>query len=54
VVINLCDKYAGDFAIENVEDGTWHEYLYNYDSQVEGGVLRDVLAESEVKIFIKQ
>jgi 1,4-alpha-glucan branching enzyme len=56
VVANLRDQYAGEFVITNagIEDGTWHEYHYNYDTSVQGGVLKDSLAESEVKIFIKQ
>ncbi len=55
IVANLYDRYAGDFTIANngLEDGTWHEYTDNYDTQVNGGVLRDSLAESAVKIFIK-
>jgi 1,4-alpha-glucan branching enzyme len=56
VVANLRDRYAGGFEIGGVglEDGVWHEYIHNYDNEVSGGVLRDSLAESEVKIFIKQ
>ena len=55
VVANLHDRFAGEFEIANggLEDGNWHEYTNNYDTQVQGGVLRDSLAESEVKIFIK-
>ena len=56
VVANLKDEPAGDFAIENagLEDGTWREALFGYDTKVEGGVLRDSLGASEVKVFIKQ
>ncbi len=56
VVVNLYDRYGGEFTLANVglEDGTWHEYLYDYDTQVQGGTLRDVLAESEAKIFIRR
>lgn len=56
VVANLCDKYAGEVVIANagLEDGTWREFIYNYETSVQGGALRDTLAESEVKIFIKQ
>ncbi len=55
IVVNLHDKFAGEFVISNagLEDGHWHEYLYDYDTGVQDGVLRDSLAESEVKIFLK-
>jgi 1,4-alpha-glucan branching enzyme len=55
VVANLRDSFAGDFVITNagIEDGTWHEYHHNYDITVQGGVLKDSLAESGVKIYIK-
>jgi len=55
VVANLKDEYAGGFEIvgKGMEDGRWHEYIYNYDTEVQGGTLRDSLAESEVKVFIK-
>lgn len=55
VVANLRDQYAGGFEIGNWPgDGTWHEHVYNYDVQVDGGVLRDELAESGVKIYVKR
>lgn len=54
VVFNLKFEYAGEVQIPNLEDGQWHEYIHNYDVTVEGGVLRDTLAESEVKIYLKQ
>lgn len=55
VVANLRDSFAGDVTIHNWPwDGTWHEYTDNYDVHVEGGVLHDQLAESEVKIYILQ
>ncbi len=55
VVANLKDVYAGDFSVSGgLEDGVWREQIWGYDAQVQGGVLRDSLAESEVKIFIKQ
>ncbi|NLX09006.1 MAG: alpha-amylase [Chloroflexi bacterium] len=54
VVANLLDQYAGDVEIGNWhEDGAWHEYLDDYDIEVQGGVLRDTLAESEVKVYVK-
>lgn len=54
VAVNLQDKFAGEFTVGGLEDGTWHEYVYNYDTGVQGGVLRDSLAESEVKVYIKR
>ncbi len=54
VVANLKHEYAGEFTVDALEDGVWHEYIFNYDNHVQGGTLRDTLAESEVKVFIKQ
>lgn len=55
VVANLRDTFAGEVEIGNWPgDGGWHEYTHNYEVQVQGGLLRDSLAESEVKIYIKQ
>jgi hypothetical protein len=56
VVANLKDEYAGSFTIgkADLNDGTWHEYVFDYDIDVEGGVLNDTLGPSEVKGFIKQ
>lgn len=54
VVANLRDQYAGGFEIGGLEDGVWREQVWDYDNQVQGSVLRDTLAESEVKVFIKQ
>lgn len=56
VVANLRDSYAGEFTIGDagLEDGTWHEAVFNYDTHIENGTLRDTLAESEVKVYIKQ
>lgn len=54
VVANLLDQFAGEVEIPNWPgDGTWHEYTHDYDVEVGGGVLRDSLAESEVKVYIK-
>jgi 1,4-alpha-glucan branching enzyme len=55
VVANLNDDYEGAVEIGNWPvDGMWHEHVYNYDVQVQGGVLKDSLAQSEVKIFLKR
>lgn len=51
---NLKGSYAGSIQIGNWPgDGKWHEYHNNYDVEVQGGVLNDTLAESEVKIYLK-
>ena len=56
VVANLEDAPAGEFSLEHagLEDGAWHEHVFNYDAHVIGGVLKDTLGPSEVKIFLKQ
>lgn len=56
VVANLKDDPAGDVEVRDVglEDGTWHELIGDYETRVEGGVLRDRLDRSEVKVFVKQ
>ncbi|HWE96334.1 MAG TPA: hypothetical protein VG269_20390 [Tepidisphaeraceae bacterium] len=55
VVANLEDTPAGEFTIADagLEDGAWHEHVFNYDAPITGGVLKDTLGPSEVKIFIK-
>jgi 1,4-alpha-glucan branching enzyme len=55
VVANLKGENAGQISIPNWPgDGKWHEYIYNYDVDIHDCVLNDTLAESEVKIYIKQ
>lgn len=55
VVANLAHSDAGKFEINlaGLEDGVWHEAVFNYDVQITGGCLTDTLAESEAKVFIK-
>lgn len=54
VVANLQDEFAGEVQIPNWPgDGTWHEYINDYDIEAGGGTLTDTLAESEVKVYIK-
>jgi 1,4-alpha-glucan branching enzyme len=53
VVVNFKDEYAGGFEISNWPNGNWHEWVYNYDIEVGDGVMRDELAESGVKIYVK-
>lgn len=55
VVANFSDNFLGDYTLtELAEDGKWHEYTHDYDITIEGGVLKDNLAESKCKIYIKQ
>lgn len=56
VVANLHDIPAGEFTIAGagLEDGAWHEHVFNYDTTISGGVLKDSLGPSEVKVFIKK
>lgn len=56
VVANLTPYYGGQFEIANagLEDGVWREMIYGYDVEVHGGRLRDELAESEAKVFVRQ
>jgi 1,4-alpha-glucan branching enzyme len=56
VVANLRDAHTGEFTIAEagLEDGRWHEMVYNYDVCVEGGRLVDTLGESEVKIYVRE
>jgi len=53
VVVNLHDTFAGQVEIPNIPaNGAWHEWIHNYDLQVDQNVLRDQLAESEIKIYL--
>jgi 1,4-alpha-glucan branching enzyme len=56
VVVNLRPVYAGEFEIKDagLEDGIWHEMIFDYDTMILNGELKDTLAESEVKIYIKR
>jgi 1,4-alpha-glucan branching enzyme len=56
VAVNLKHQAAGEIVVADcgLEDGRWHEYTSNYDSAVEGGILKDQLGPSEVKVFIKE
>lgn len=54
VVANLKREPAGEVKVGNwPSDGKWHEFIFNYDIEVQGGVLTDTLEESEVKIYLK-
>ena len=56
IVANLKDEPSGEFVIENagLEDGNWKDAVHGNEIKVEGGVLRDTLGPSEVKVFVKQ
>ena len=56
VVANLKDQDAGEFTVENagLEDGKWRDAMHGNELEVHSGVFRDVIAASEVKIFLKQ
>ncbi len=56
VIANLTPTFAGDYEVSNagLEDGIWHEIVYDYDTMILNGVLKDSLAECEVNIFIKR
>lgn len=56
VVANLRPVYGGEFEIggKGLEDGLWHEAIFGYDTMILNGLLKDTLAESEVKVFIKR
>lgn len=56
VAANLKHQPAGEIVIGGcgLEDGTWHEHVFNYDLEVSGGVLKADLGPSEVKIFAKR
>jgi 1,4-alpha-glucan branching enzyme len=56
VVANLRDKPAGEFTVSDagLEDGLWHEQIFDHDVEISAGVLKDGLGPSEVKIFVKR
>lgn len=56
VAANLNDAPAGEFVITDagLPDGAWHEHVFNYDATIVGGVLKDTLGPSEVKVFVKK
>jgi hypothetical protein len=54
VVANLNDTPAGEFSIANIDNGPWHEQIFNYDATVADRILKDVLGPSEVKIYSKK
>lgn len=55
VAANLKDDPAGEFTVEGhgIEDGVWHEHVWNFDVEVKDSKLTDTLGPSEVKIYVK-
>jgi len=55
VVANLFDAYADgvEIPLVGIEDGCWHEVIYDYDITSDRNCLVDSFAESEVKIYLK-
>lgn len=53
VLVNLADTFKGQVEIPNIpSNGTWHEWIHNYDINIADGILRDQLAESEIKVYL--
>jgi 1,4-alpha-glucan branching enzyme len=53
VVLNCSDQFLADYTVANFpHEGTWHEWIHNYDVQVEGTDLTLDLPEYEAKIFV--
>lgn len=53
VVTNFSGNYLGDYTVPNLpEDGTWHEWTYNYDVEVCDRNLTIDLGEYEAKVFV--
>jgi 1,4-alpha-glucan branching enzyme len=55
VAANLRHEPTGELVIADcgLEDGRWHEYTCDYDREVAGGILKEQLGPSELKVFIK-
>lgn len=54
VVANIRPQDFGEVRVNlpKIENGRWHEWLGDYDANLEDNTLIDKLADSEVKIFI--
>lgn len=53
VVANFSDNFLGEYQIPNFPaNGTWHEWTYDYDTEVNEDTLITDLGESEAKIFV--
>jgi 1,4-alpha-glucan branching enzyme len=56
VMANLRDVPSGEVAVGGcgLQDGVYHEHVFQYDARVQGGTLTDTLGPSEVKVFVKR
>lgn len=53
VIANLSDNFLENYEVQNFpEAGTWHEWTYDYDVEVEGDRLTLDLGEFEAKVFV--
>ena len=53
VVINFSDQYLADYQVPNFpHDGTWHEWMNDYDIEVKDGVWVTDLPEYDAKILV--
>jgi len=53
IVANFSDHYLADYRVDGFpHDGAWHEWLNNYDVDIENGVWVTDLPEYEAKILI--
>lgn len=53
VVINSSNNFLSEYQVPNFpQDGTWHEWMWDYDIEVEGGTLITDLGEYEAKVFV--
>jgi 1,4-alpha-glucan branching enzyme len=53
VVVNFSENFLGDYEVPNFpENGTWHEWTYDYDVEVGDNKLITDLGEYEAKVFV--
>jgi 1,4-alpha-glucan branching enzyme len=53
VVLNFSDQYLTDYEIKNFpHDGTWHEWMNDYDVEVQDGIWQTDLPEYEAKVLV--
>jgi 1,4-alpha-glucan branching enzyme len=53
VVVNFSDQYLADYEVPNFpHDGTWHEWMNDYDVEVHDGVWQTDLPEYEAQVLV--
>lgn len=53
VIANFSDRYLADYDVTNFpKDGTWHEWTYDYDVEVNDATLTLDLPEYEAKVLV--